>query len=117
MWICLNDAFFSIVEDSACDKSEILVRARRAGDIEKIFVEAKGAVTKSVGRDYLYRAYLDRDYVADVIADKITGISYPNFKGSVRDASLAHAYGKFWDIHAGLQEIPPYGTKPRGKLL
>ena len=24
----------------------------------------------------------DRDYVADVIADKITGISYPNFKGA-----------------------------------
>lgn len=117
MWICMNDAFFSIVEDDNCRPDQLLVRARREGDIEKVFVEAKGLVAKTVGRDYLFRAYLDRDYVADVIADKITGISYPNFKGSVRDASLGRAYGKFWDIHAGLQDIPPYGTKPRGKLL
>lgn len=118
MWICLNDAFFSIVEDGSCRPDQLLVRARRKGDIENVFVEAKGTVEKTIGRDYLYRAKLDRDYVADVIADKITDISYPNFKGSVRDPKLANAYSKVWSIHADLQEIPPYSTaNKRGRLL
>ena len=36
MWLCLNDAFLSIVKKD-CPKDSLLVRARRPGDIEKVF--------------------------------------------------------------------------------
>lgn len=112
MWVCLNNAFFSIVDDG-CGPEEILVRARRKGDIEKIFPEGAGQVKRTQGRDYLYRAYLNRDYVADVIAECVLSIGYSNFKGSVRDNDLSRAYGRFWDLHADLQEIPPYSMGGR----
>lgn len=113
MWICLNNAFFSIVEDNDCDQTTILVRARRKGDIEKIFPEGADLVEKTYSRDYLYRAYLNRDYVADVIAETVLNISYPNFKSSVTDKKLANAYGSFWHTHADLQASPPYSYDPK----
>jgi hypothetical protein len=40
MWICMSSSFLSIV-DKYCDKVELLVRARRKGDIEAIFPDAE----------------------------------------------------------------------------
>lgn len=53
MWICLNDAFLSIVRKD-CGPNELLVRARREGDIERVFPRVKVEVTPLA--DYLYRA-------------------------------------------------------------
>ena len=47
MWIMLSDAFFSIVSKN-CGPDELMVRARRKGDIEKAFPGAK--VKKSTDR-------------------------------------------------------------------
>lgn len=119
MWICLNNAFFSIV-DTDNSGATLLVRARREGDIENVF-----GVTATMirGRDYLYRANIERTVVAAKIAELVTGINYPNFKGSVKDRTLERAYHDFWDIHAGLQKFPPYsmplntyGTRRQGRL-
>lgn len=115
MWICLNNAFFSIVDDG-CGPSQLLVRARRKSDIEKVFPEGADQVKVTQGRDYLFRAYLDRDYVADVIAEQLLSINYGNFKNSVTDKKLAAAYGSFWNIHSKLQPVPPYSTG-KGSLL
>src|SRR5216683_7097861 len=52
MWIMTNDSYLSIVSKD-CGPAELLVRARRAGDIEKVFPEAK--VTRNTNSDYLYR--------------------------------------------------------------
>ncbi len=117
MWVCLNNAFFSIVDDGRSD-GKLLVRARRKGDIEKIFPDAAGSVQRLVGRDYLWRTYMDLYLVADVIAEQVSLISYGNFKDSVKDKTLATAYGKFWHIHSDLQELPPYSIGySRGRLL
>jgi hypothetical protein len=89
MWIMTNNSYLSIVSKD-CGPAELLVRARRAGDIEKIFPDAK--VTRTTNRDYLYRAVLPRDVVKQALAAMIDHINYPNFKNSVEDRSLHAAY-------------------------
>ena len=61
MWIFLNNAFLSIV-DKGGDGTTLLVRARRSGDIERAFPEAK--VERTPGNDYRFRARLGREEVA-----------------------------------------------------
>ena len=104
MWLMLSDCFYSIVAKD-CGPTELLVRARRAGDIEKVFPDAK--VTRTTNRDYLYRAVLPRDLVKQALAAMIDKIDYPNFKDSVEDSSLHAAYSGVWHAMAGLQHPPP----------
>ena len=85
---------------------ELMVRARRNGDIEKCFPAAK--VTRSTKGDYLYRAVISRNEIAGAVAAAIQDIDYPNFKGNVEDDALHGAYLKVWSVMATLQEPPPY---------
>lgn len=105
MWLCLNNAFLSIVQPYS-NSTQLLVRARREGDIETVFPTAK--VKRTPGRDYLWRAEIDRNLVGQVVAQHVAGIDYPNFKDSVDDRPLHDAYARFWGIMANLQEIRPY---------
>lgn len=106
MWICLNDSFLSIVDDrNAPDR--LMVRARRAGDIERIFPDAE--VLVGAGTDYRYRAFLPRSKVSNAIAERIAIIDYTNFKNSVTDDDRHDAYLSVWDImyRYQQQERPP----------
>jgi hypothetical protein len=104
MWLCLKEAFLSVVFKDCAD-DQLMVRARRPGDIEKVFPDAK--VTRNTGSDYLYRAVLPRDVVKQAIVAMIDHIDYPNFKDSVEDRSLHAAYVGVWCAMAGLQHPPP----------
>ena len=104
MWIMHSDCFLSIVSKD-CGPTELLVRARRNGDIEKVFPSAK--VTRNTGTDYLYRAVIPRDAVKQALAVMVDQIDYPNFKDSVEDRSLHAAYVSVWCAMAGLQHPPP----------
>ena len=104
MWIMMNNSYLSIVSKD-CSPAELLVRARRAGDIERVFPNAK--VTRNTNTDYLYRAVLPRDAVKQALAAMIDDIDYPNFKNSVEDSSLHAAYVSVWCAMAGLQHPPP----------
>ena len=99
MWLSLNDAFLSFVSKD-CARDEVLVRARRKGDIEKIFPRAK--VTCYTKSDYLYRAAVKRDEVKKALAGEVDGISYPNFKDSVENSELHNAYLRVWTAMAAL---------------
>lgn len=110
MWICLSESFLSIV-DAANEAGTLLVRARRVGDIEAVFPNAK--VTQSIGKDYLYRAQIKREEVAAVLAEQVMKLAYPNFKSSVADPRLHAAYSSTWSIMSQLQEYAPYHTMPR----
>lgn len=116
MWICLNNAFLSIVEPSGQDLNTgdyLLVRARRLGDIQSVFPDAK--VEKRPERDYLFRALIPRQEVAAAIADQVRGITYDNFKASVKDDRLHNAYLTTWHTMARLQPTPPHsGRKKSG---
>src|SRR3954447_18074404 len=104
MWIMMNNSYLSIVSKD-CGPAELLVRARRANDIEKVF--PKATVTRRTDSDYLYRAVVPRDVVKQALAAMIDLIDYPNFKDSVEDGPLHAAYVSVWCAMAGLQHPPP----------
>lgn len=95
MWIMLNRAFLSIV-DKAQHPDCLMVRARRAGEIEAVFPGFKAS--KGGGTDYAFRAQIPRDLVAATIAREINGIDYGNFKGSVKDDARHDAYMGVWNV-------------------
>ena len=105
MWLSLNDAYLSFVSKD-CKPSELLVRARRPGDIERIFPKAK--VTEYDKSDYQFRAVVSRDDIKTALAGEVDRIVYNNFKNSVRDDSLHRAYNDVWGIMAKLQPKPSY---------
>lgn len=109
MWVCLNNAFLSIVHKD-CAPDELLVRARRPGDIERVFPDAE--VTDSWGTDYQFRAIVKREQVADAMISLAMTVDYSNFKNSVRDDKLHDAYSRFWHEHARLQPRRPYTRRP-----
>lgn len=110
MWLSLNNAFFSIVvADKRAPDHSLVVRARRKGDIERVFAVAGEF---SPGRDYAFRCVLDRDTVARVVAACVLRIDYGNFKGSVRDDALHRAYNRVWSVMGDLQVGGPYSRSP-----
>jgi hypothetical protein len=112
MWVCLNNAFFSIVKPSALDANpdtHLMVRARRPGDIERVFPDA--VVVELDGRDYQFRAYIERSVVGVALMCIAETIDYGNFKNSVKDDRLHDAYGRFWHEHAKLQPRRPYSRQ------
>lgn len=116
MWICLNRAFLSIVEPERGTNGAsptLLVRARRPGDIESVFPGVK--VEKRPERDYLFRALVPREAVAEAVANEVRGISYNNFKASVSNKKLHDAYAGFWNIHSRLQPTAPYSGISYGR--
>lgn len=107
MWIMLNDAFFSVVHKD-CEPNEVLVRARRPGDIKRVF----GVEATVVGvADYRYRATIKRSTLKAVMAIQIDTIDYPNFKNSVQDDALHDAYLRVWHDMQQLQPRP-VGVQP-----
>lgn len=112
MWIFTNKAFLSIVSKD-CAPDQLLVRARREGDIERVFPNAQ--VRQTIGVDYLYRAVVSRSEVAATIANCLYEIDYSNFKDSIpyADRELKQACSRVWSIMADTQRIPPYSNTHR----
>lgn len=100
MWICSSDSFLSVVKNRD-DPSTLLVRARGAGHIQRVFPGAK--VFTDPKADYLYRANTQRKVVAKTVAASIEQINYDNFKDSVEDDQLNVAYLKVWSAMKKLQ--------------
>jgi hypothetical protein len=106
MWLCFPSAFLSIVHKPPCGPGELLVRARRPGDIESVFPKAK--VVRSTDTDYLYRAVIRKVDVSRALAKAADDIDYPNFKNTVQDTGLHEAYFEVWASMAKVQPLPPY---------
>jgi hypothetical protein len=100
MWIMMSGGFLSVVR-KYCAEDELLVRARRPGDIEKVFPDAK--VNTYPKHDYLYAAIIRKAVVAEAIATEVRRIDYERFKPSVADEELHAAYFQVWDIMATIQ--------------
>lgn len=104
MWIMLNDCFFSIVSKD-CARDELLVRARRKGDIEKLWPTAK--ITRDAGTDYLYRAAIKKVEIKAALANEVDRVTYANFKDSMgkspEDSCLHAAYLRCWHALLDLQ--------------
>lgn len=102
MWIFLPNSFLSIVDKGDPSGATLLVRARRAGDIEAVFPDAE--VIEGGGTDYRYRARIDRERVAQAMADEARGIRYGNFKATVKDRNRHDACMRVWDAMYSFQE-------------
>jgi hypothetical protein len=109
MWIMLNDAFISIVHKD-CAAGELLVRARRKGDIEQVFGR-RVYVERRTDADYLYRAIVTKTEVKMAMEREVDRVMYGNFKDSVTDPELHHAYLGVWQAMAAVQHPRPY-SKP-----
>lgn len=103
MWIFMNDSFVSIVEDKT-NPANLMVRARRKGDIERAFPGHRGRMLRQK-TDYAYRATIPRHVVADQMAGAVRAINYTNFKDSVplRDNDRHSAYLRVWTVMRGFQ--------------
>ena len=103
MWLFTSKSFVSIVVDLN-DKTKRLVRARMEGDIEELFPNA--VVRKGEGTDYLYRASISVEEVAQKVQESVMGMDYGNFKDSVpSDHEDRHnAYMEVWDVMHRYQE-------------
>ena len=73
MWICLKDAFFSVVSNTNKPESEVLVRARFKGDIEKVF-GADCPAMHTPANDYPYRFFMARKHFERVMLNETQGI-------------------------------------------
>jgi len=104
MWICLTDAFLSIVDKGDATHATLLVRARRAGDIERVFPEA--VVSDKGGSDYAFRARLPRGRVAARLAEAVLAVDYGNFKATVTDRRRHDVYMDVWAVLARDQNRP-----------
>lgn len=111
MWVILTDCFFSIVEKD-CARNELLVRARRPGDIQKVFPKAN--VRRTPKDDYLFRAAIKRDDVMLAMENEVRRINYPNFKDAVADDALHLAYLRVW---TSLEHLQPNSLQKRRRAL
>jgi len=94
MWIFLPESFVSIVRKPDQVPGFLTVRARVAGDINRLFPGAE--VSTDGGTDYQFRANVPATEVAAVVADRITGIPYANFKAAVTEADRESVYARVW---------------------
>lgn len=102
MWLMLSNSFLSIVDKvEPPDPTRLLVRARVAGDIERVFPDA--VVTHTPRADYAYRATLPRTAIAAALADVISRLDYGNFKSTVGDRQRHDAYLDCWGAMHDLQ--------------
>jgi len=95
MWVFTNQAFLSIVADRY-DPDRLLVRGRFPDDIKAVFPDAD--IMETPDADYRFRAFLPRNTVAARLADIVSDIDYPNFKGSVKQHWRHDLYMKVWRI-------------------
>lgn len=93
MWLFLSNSFISIVQKPG-DTDLLTVRARIKGDIEAVFPDAK--VETGKGTDYQYRAKVPRELVAQALHDQAMGVTYANFKGTVKAPKRHAAYMDVW---------------------
>ncbi len=95
MWIFTDKGFLAIIQDFR-DPDTLIVRARFPDHIRNIFPDAK--VTKTGGRDYLYRTLLPRGEVIEKIASLLTAIDYTSFKDAVEEPLYSRACEEVWGI-------------------
>lgn len=116
MWICLTDAFFSIVEHYD-QQDKLVVRSRFKGDIEKVFTLDAKQVEYTPANDYCYRAVLARKVVMEQMAQEVERINYHNFKNEAHkqvdtesDYNRVGAYHQVWQALCDAGDAGCYKT-------
>ena len=101
MWLALNDAFVSAVQDRN-DPNRLVVRARNVAHLTKLFPTAE--VLLSPNADYAARVFVPKEDFSRMLVERVAEIKYDNFKASVSDSRLHRMYERIWAIHRDYQE-------------
>jgi len=104
MWICLNNAFVSIVEDYA-DSAYVQVRGRREQDVLNFLGDYSATIIQTDDRDYRFRAIVLKFDLSKILAKCADRIDYGNFKDSVSNKDLAQMYTEVWI--SGIANLDP----------
>ncbi len=105
MWVFMNDAFFSAVEDRN-DKDGVVVRARFRGDLETAFGRGTEVIESDDG-DYRFRIFTTKARLKEALKAYVDGcLDYDNFKNSIpkREGWRYRAYSEVWGVLFSLQE-------------
>jgi hypothetical protein len=97
MWIFTTKGFISVVADQN-NPNNLLVRSRLPGELEAVVPGTR--VKKTPDHDYLYRASVPREQLADILALQIENIDYDNFKnaaGPRRHNLLFRIWNIMWE--------------------
>ena len=105
MWLFAQRGFFSIVPHRD-DPDTLIVKGRVSEDIETYWPLAKVFVTPRA--DYLYRAYIPKDIVAQRIGGIVTDIDYDSYKGHIEDKRRGRWYVAVWDAMAHVRDTLQY---------
>jgi hypothetical protein len=103
MWIFTQDSFLTVSQDRN-RRDQFMVRARVAGDIEKYFPEAE--VIRTHDADFLFRAFIEKDRVVEVLSRAIGNIDYMSFKGGIKNPARKWFYERIWSVTCGMQDAP-----------
>jgi hypothetical protein len=121
MWMFSTDGFISVVAHRDLP-GVMMVRARVKADLERIFGPDRQIETWP-GADYLYRVLVDREELAQIVADQVREIDYwshakdemikraPKTECGTRSKALYTT----WSAFAELQPYRPYSKIPRSK--
>ena len=87
MWVWTTQGFYSAVKKIGIGRGNIMVRARRYDDLERLLesVGSKARITITPRVDYGFRVVIPIELWAQYLSKAAMGISYDNFK----DASCA----------------------------
>lgn len=101
MWLFLNNSYVSIVQHRD-HREKLIVRGRFEGDVERFLQPALGRAPLKVATtpdaDYRFRAIVGRSVVERAMSAAVSGITYPNFKDSIRDAWRKSLALRIWSM-------------------
>jgi hypothetical protein len=111
MWIAMNRAFVSAVENTG-DRNGVVVRARARDHLEYVLdlLEFAGTeevveIFETIDADYRFRIFISKESWAAVLTAYIfRDLIYPNFKNSVRDSRYHTLLSRVWGTMYELQQ-------------
>ena len=110
MWLMTSadgaGAFLSIVKKD-CRENELLVRARRSGDIARFLGQRRLECIVTTA-DYLVRAPIPVEALVDGFRTSLAAIQYRSYKDSVKDREVHNALIEVWHSMAKIQHPVPY---------
>jgi hypothetical protein len=106
VWLLIPEGFYSVVQKPG--EAELCVRARDRGDLDRLrerYMPTLGSTTDTPGGDYRYRAWIDREALAEGLGAIARDLAYPNFKSEVgrHDPERARLYGRVWGTLGSIQ--------------
>lgn len=117
MWLFTRDGFYSVVDKAP--EGKLCVRARAAEDLDLLrssYLPTLGRTIKNAGTDYPFRAFADREAVAEAAAAAVRDITYANFKNEVRARRGDEREGVYHSVWAALLRLEPPLARPAPSL-